>query len=107
MRRHGMSAINIGDQVWYKGSQGAADAEGAILAQRGRVEGLSGPMALVRWWDPQNNWRPAVSVPAADLVRVQDWGPQNEPSRGPKPPPVNPAPGLWWAGARLAPRAAC
>jgi hypothetical protein len=84
-----MSAINIGDEVWYKGSQGAADAEGAILSQRGRVEGLRGPMALVSWWDPQNNWRPAVSVPAANLVRVEDLVPQNEPARAPKPPTVN------------------
>jgi hypothetical protein len=84
-----MSAINIGDWVWYKGSQGAANAEGATLSQRGQVVGFTGTATLVRWWDPVDGLHPAVPVPVTNLAHVRDLVPQREPGRAPKPPTIN------------------
>jgi hypothetical protein len=84
-----MSTIKIGDWVWYKGSQGAANAEGAILSRRGRLTALTGITAQVRWWDSENGLRPPETVDRANLVPVCDVVPQGEPARVPKPPTLH------------------
>ncbi len=68
-----MMDFKIGDEVRYRTKSPAADVEGAILAQRGRVREINGNQARVEWQPSDEIGNPIVFfewVPLVNLAKV-------------------------------------